>query len=142
MGLETLLKAYLMLFWPETGPLSKTTVLDLRMAAVRFDESVPEVGRKLETFYEGIGTAQVKKPADYAESHRMEMYAFCWSMLEKATAIKRDRNIGRVFFFRVPHQGEADRIAKAIPVLLYNKYMKGDTDLRYLALSKGSSVSN
>ncbi|MBU2638620.1 MAG: hypothetical protein KJ955_06615 [Nanoarchaeota archaeon] len=142
MGLETILKAYLMIFWPETGPLSKTTMLDYKIVTAQFDESMPVEQIKVNTYYENIGAVPADKPADYVETHRGEMYVFGWNKLEKTTKQKRDRNISRVFFVRIKHAGLADGIAKGFPHLLFKKYMEGDKELRYIALSKGSSVLN
>ncbi len=141
MGLETIVRAYLMLFWPETGDFSKTTMLDYKIATAQFDESLAEEARKVRSYYEDVGIVQITKPADYVGDNTSAVYDFGWKKLEEKR-IRRDRNITRLFIVRVEHAGKADVIAKYFPQIIFKRYMDGDKELRYVPLSQGSKALN
>lgn len=100
-----------MAYWPETGDLSQTTLLEYALITLHFDETKPPQEISVKGTYENIGILRVSGPVDFVAGHLAEFYKVGWQAMVAEGHAGPDRNIKCVSAVKLRNAGQVKAAA-------------------------------
>lgn len=125
MALETMVRGYLMSYWPDGGLMSSVTTINYGLIEVSFDEEhATDEDSKFKWSYRDIGSVTVKEPVDNVHKNAVALHTRLRQVLAANGKLVPDPFADKYCFMKLENIFGVEEAAKRACLHMMDDYLE------------------